>query len=52
MNVMSILDKIGFTNYGQGWYGWMTAIHTVPLILANALNINLLMYGEDGEVEY
>ena len=52
MNVMSILDKIGFTNYGQGWYGWMIAVHTVPIFLANLLNINLIMYGEDGEVEY
>ena len=51
-NVMAELDKIGFLKYGQGWYGWMTAIHTVPFIIAGALNIKLIVYGEDGEVEY
>ena len=50
--VMAELDKIGFQKYGQGWYGWMTAVNSVPIIIASALNIKLVMYGEDGEVEY
>ena len=30
----------------------MTAVHTVPIKIAQLLGIKLLMYGEDGEVEY
>ncbi len=52
LKVMSILDGIGFLYYGQGYYGWMTAVHTVPIIIANLMNINLIVYGEDGEIEY
>ena len=52
LKIMSILDKIGFLDHGQGYYGWMTAVHTVPIIIANLMNINLIVYGEDGEVEY
>ena len=46
------LDKIGFIDFGQGYYGWMIAIHTAVLRIAKNFNINLVMYGEDGEVEY
>ena len=52
LKAMAVLDKIGFINYGQGYFGWMTAVHTAPVIIASLLNINLIMYGEDGEVEY
>ncbi len=52
LNVMSKLDRLGFLNYGQGYYGWMTAVHTVPIKIAQLLGVKLLMYGEDGEVEY
>ncbi len=46
------LDKIGFEDFGQGYYGWMIAIHTAVLRIAKSFDINLVMYGEDGEVEY
>ena len=49
---MSILDKIGFLHYGQGYYGWMTAVHSAPIIIASQMNVGLVFYGEDGEVEY
>jgi len=52
LKAMSKLDKIGFTEYGQGYYGWMTAVHAVPPLLASLFNIKLIFYGEDGEVEY
>ena len=52
IKIMSKLDKIGFLNHGQGYYGWMTAVHTAPLIAASLMNIKLIFFGEDGEVEY
>ena len=27
-----VLCGIGFLDYGQGYYGWMTAVHTVPTL--------------------
>ena len=30
----------------------MTAVIPAPIIIASALNIKLIVYGEDGEVEY
>ncbi len=50
--VMSQLDKIGFFDYGQGYYGWMTAMHSAVVRIASYLKIKLIIYGEDGEVEY
>ena len=49
---MSKLDKIGFIEHGQGYYGWMIAVHSAPPLIASLLNVNLIFYGEDGEVEY
>ena len=40
---MSALDRRGFVNYGQGYYGLMIAVHTAPTILANLLNVNLII---------
>ena len=39
LKVMSKLDRIGFLNYGQGYYGWMTAVHSVPIKIAQLLGI-------------
>ena len=47
---MSLLDKIGFIDHGQGYYGWMTALHSAARVAW--VNIGLIVYGEDGEVEY
>ena len=49
---MQILDKIGFLEYGQGYYGWLIAIHTAVLRVASTYGINLVFYSEDGEIEY
>ena len=49
---MSLLDKIGFIDFGQGYYGWMMSVHSAIVRIATNLNINLIVYGEDGEVEY
>jgi len=52
LKAMSALDTVGFLDYGQGYYGWMTALHSAIVRIANNLDINLIIYGEDGEVEY
>jgi N-acetyl sugar amidotransferase len=50
--VMRRLDTIGFLNYGQGYYGWLIAIHSAVLRVAELFNISLVFYSEDGEIEY
>jgi len=51
-NAMRVLDRIGFLEHGQGYYGWLIAIHTAVLRVAVNFGIDLIMYSEDGEVEY
>ena len=51
-DAMRSLDRIGFLEYGQGYYGWLTAIHTAVLRFAVNFGINLVFYSEDGEIEY
>jgi N-acetyl sugar amidotransferase len=49
---MRVLDQIGFVDYGQGYYGWLIAIHTAVLRVAKQFGIDLVFYSEDGEIEY
>lgn len=49
---MRVLNKTGFVDMGFPYYGWLIAIHTAVMRIAVAMNINLIFYGEDGEVEY
>ena len=49
---MKKINKEGLISFGQPYYGWLTAIHTSIFNLSNKLGIKLIMYGEDGEVEY
>ena len=49
---MQSLNKIGFIKKGSPYYGWLTSIFSTVLKVANQHNINLIFYGEDGEVEY
>jgi len=49
---MRTLDKIGFVEYGQGYYGWLISIHTAVLRIAKSFDIGLVFYSEDGEIEY
>lgn len=51
-SAMQELDRIGFLQYGQGYYGWLIAIHTAVLRIAEKFNISLVFYSEDGEIEY
>ena len=43
---------MGFIHEGQGYYGWLISIHTAVLRIAKMFEIELIVYGEDGEIEY
>ena len=49
---MRQLNKAGLIEMGFPYYGWLTSIITAPIKIAISFNINLIFYGEDGEVEY
>ncbi len=51
-HTMQKINREGLLSFGQPYFGWLTAIHTSIFNLASKLGINLIMYGEDGEVEY
>ncbi len=46
------INKYGLVNHGRPLYGWLIAIFTSVLRIAKNFNIDLIMYGEDGEAEY
>lgn len=50
--VMRVLNKVGLVEMGFPYYGWLIAINTVPIKIALAFGIEIIFYGEDGEVEY
>ncbi len=52
VQVMRILNRQGFIDKGFPYFGWLVAIQAAVVRLAVNLNISLLFYGEDGEVEY
>jgi len=49
---MRTLNRDGFIKMGFPYYGWLIAIHAAPVRIAEQLGIGLILYGEDGEVEY
>lgn len=49
---MRVLNKTGFVEMGFPYYGWLIAIQTAVIRMAVNFGINLIFYGEDGEVEY
>ena len=49
---MRTLNRVGLVEMGFPYYGWLTAIQSAPVRMANRLCIGLIFYGEDGEVEY
>ncbi len=51
-DVMQKLNKIGFIDLGFPYYGWLIAIQAGVIRTSIKLGINLIFYGEDGEVEY
>lgn len=51
-DAMQILNKAGFIEKGFPYYGWLISIQAAVLRMSVNLNIPLIFYGEDGEVEY
>lgn len=51
-SAMRVLNRIGFIEMGFPYYGWLISINVAPIKIALAHGINLIFYGEDGEVEY
>ena len=49
---MQFFNKKGFIEIGFPYYGWLTAIQTIPPTIALNFGNNLIFNGEDGEVEY
>ena len=49
---MQTLNKLGLFYKGSPYYGWLVSIFSVCIRVAIQNNINLIFYGEDGEVEY
>ena len=49
---MRTLNKLGFIEMGFPYYGWLISIVTAPIRTAINHGIDLIFYGEDGEVEY
>lgn len=49
---MRALNKRGFIEMGFPYYGWLVSITVAPVEIAARFSIDLLFYGEDGEVEY
>ncbi len=46
------MNKRGFIHQGRPLYGWTTAIFSAVIRTAKAFDITLIMYGENGEIEY
>ena len=49
---MRKFNKTSFINMGSPYLGWWTAVHTAVTEVALKFGIDLIFYGEDGEVEY
>ena len=51
-DVLAKLNKYGFIDKGFPYYGWLIAVHTAVLRVACNFGVNLIVYAEDGEIEY
>ena len=52
IDALRVLNRIGLTEMGFPYYGWLIGIHTSVFRLAQKMKIPLIFYSEDGEVEY
>lgn len=51
-SAMQALNRAGFIEMGFPYYGWLIAIQAAVVRFTVNFGINLIFYGEDGEVEY
>lgn len=49
---MRMMNKTGFIDMGFPYYGWLISIQAAVVRMTVNLGIDLIFYGEDGEVEY
>ena len=49
---MQLLNKHGFIEHGFPYFGWLTALSTAVIRIAQNFNVPLIFFGENGEVEY
>ena len=49
---MRKVNKYGFIKMGFLYYGWLISIFTSIIKTATQFKIPLIVYGEDGEIEY
>lgn len=49
---MRTLNRRGLIEMGFPYYGWLVSITAAPVEIAARFGVDLLFYGEDGEVEY
>ena len=52
VEAMRKLNRLGLTEMGFPYYGWLISIHTAVFRIAVQFDIPLVFYSEDGEVEY
>ena len=52
VEAMRKLNRLGLTEMGFPYYGWLISIHTAVFRVAVKFDIPLVFYSEDGEVEY
>jgi N-acetyl sugar amidotransferase len=48
----SQISKYGFVNWGQPLYSWMLNVRTIIFRLAIQMKISLIIFGDEGELEY
>jgi N-acetyl sugar amidotransferase len=51
-NLMKKFNRMGFEFAGLPYYGWLTAVQTAVVSVALKFDLELVFYGEDGELEY
>lgn len=51
-DTMQKLNKFGLVEKGSPYFGWLMSIFTTVIRTANNFNCGLIVYGEDGEIEY
>ena len=49
---MRKLNKLGLILKGSPYYGWLISIFSTVIRIAHQHKINLIFYGENGEIEY
>ena len=50
--ILRKVNKAGFKEHGFPYFGWLVAIVTGVVRIAESFDIQLIMYGEDAEMEY